>query len=307
MNTKKNTACIICGSFNREFWYRGGAVRRKWRDGQSWSVFTCKDCGHGCTDPQPDAETLRGYYSKGYGAYEFQHGIGTDFANTVTQAKAQGEYRHVKVTPGMRILDIGCGGGSFLAVCRELGARVQGVEPSSEGAATCRAANVPVFEGSLTLFLQQNDEKFDLITANHVVEHHPNPPEFISEMRSILMPEGTIWISVPNAGCFFSRKLKSKWHSADLPVHLHHFSIASIKRLFSSANLHIDSIRTESENSLCSSLSELLRQRFFIPGRVSYLLFSNLLKKDGLLGKRLDTSGNGEAILLSAKNNDPIT
>ena len=201
----------------------------------------------------------------------------------------------------MRLLDVGCGGGSFLKIAREMGAQVQGVEPSEHGVAICEAEGLPVFHGTLTEFLKTSPGSFDLITANHVVEHHPDPVAFLAEIKTLLDLQGSIWIALPNAGSFFSRQLRDLWHSADLPVHLHHFTARSLETAFMQAGLKVDTLRSESENSLPGSLALLLRRRAFIPGRITLALTRGILSKTGALGRRMDAAGQGEALLVQAR------
>lgn len=292
--------CEICGSSEFESWYSGGVVRSNWENGESWEVVRCRDCQHGIIHPAPSSEKLNEYYSAGYDPYDSDHGLTEDMADVVAAARAAGEYRYVKITPGMRVLDVGCGGGSFLAVCRELGAEILGVEPSEDGVATCKAADIPVFHGNLTEFLETADQSFDLITTNHVVEHHPEPTALIREKASLLAPGGEIYIAVPNANCFFSRKLKAQWHSSDLPVHLQHFSEGSLRRMVEDAGLEIKSLRTISENSLPNSLAQYMRKSYMVPQRVTLALLGNAMRRSGWLGQRVDKRGQGEALVLIA-------
>ncbi|MDP7151107.1 MAG: methyltransferase domain-containing protein [Paracoccaceae bacterium] len=296
--------CEICGSSDFENWYSGGVVRGNWQKGEAWDVIRCRTCRHGVIHPAPTAEKLNEYYSAGYDPYDSDHGLAEDMAAVVRAAKATGEYRYVRIAPGMRILDVGCGGGSFLAVCRALGADIFGVEPSDDGVATCQKAGIPVFHGNLTAFLDSTDQTFDLITTNHVVEHHPEPTALIHEMTTLLAPDGEIYIAVPNADCFFSRKLKARWHSSDLPVHLQHFSEPSLRRLVEGSGLTIKSLRTISENSLPNSAAQYLRAAFMIPQRLSLALAGGALRRDGWLGQRIDNSGQGEALVLIAGRDD---
>ncbi len=199
----------------------------------------------------------------------------------------------------MRVLDVGCGGGAFLNIARDLGAVVQGVEPSAHGVESCRNQGLPVFHGDLRAFAATSGAKFDLITANHVMEHHSDPVAMFSEMKSLLAEGGQIWVATPNAACRFSRALRGDWHSADLPVHLQHFSRTSLARCAEEAGLIVEKTATASENSLAGSLAQLLR-RYFVPGKLTLALLGGALAKDGWLGRRIDAAGQGEAIQIRA-------
>jgi 2-polyprenyl-3-methyl-5-hydroxy-6-metoxy-1,4-benzoquinol methylase len=119
------------------------------------------------------------------------------------------------------VLDAGCGAGSFLRIAQKLGIDCQGVEPSEYAADVARSQNLKVFTGAIEEFAEQTDDKFDVITSHHVVEHVPNPISTLFAMRKLLAPGGYIWIAVPNAAYPPGRAIKGMWHGADLPVPPH--------------------------------------------------------------------------------------
>jgi 2-polyprenyl-3-methyl-5-hydroxy-6-metoxy-1,4-benzoquinol methylase len=299
--TRPLTQCTICGSASVEPAFSGGAVRGNLQDGTVWSVVRCTECSHRFMNPEPTRETLEWYYAQGYDAYETDHAVDDGFEPALAEARRTGTYRHVQIRPGMRILDVGCGGGSFLRVAAALGAEVQGVEPSPDGVASCRANGVPVFHGMLGDFLKTDPAPFDLVTANHVVEHHPDPVALLADMARLTGPDGRIWIAVPNAGCFFARALRDRWHSCNLPLHLQQFTDRSVVRAFEAAGLAVDGTETVSQNSLVSSLAILLRRRALVPGRLTRRLLSGMLSRTGALGRRIDAAGQGEALIVTGR------
>ena len=207
---KNLSQCPICNSDNLRPHYTG-ITHRNPADGKQWPVVTCSNCGHGFMNPQPEWNDLSAYYSASYEAYETDHGnYAASDALTLENARQQGEFRHLTLPiSGKTLLDVGCGGGYFLRVVQQLGAIVQGVEPSDAGAHQTSRQEIPVFHGMLDDFVNANGEKkqFDIITSNHVLEHAPNPTATLRQMKSLLAPGGFIWISVPNADCFFKQAI----------------------------------------------------------------------------------------------------
>ncbi|WP_158269911.1 class I SAM-dependent methyltransferase [Litoreibacter ponti] len=264
-----------------------------------FEVWRCENCEHRFINPQPEDATLMKCYSSQYHAYEQGHGTG-ELHQAIEQARREKRFRHVDLRNDMDVLDVGCGSGSFLCVIREFVSSVFGIEPSEHGVKTCEKLGVPVFHGDFESYDRQANRKFDLITLNHVLEHHPAPILLLRLCRQHLKEGGRVWIAVPNAGCFFAKHLESDWHSADLPVHLQQFSVRSLGLAVEKAGLKIEQSLTESENSLPASASTFLR-RFGIPGRVTRPLLRGALSKTGWIGRRVDASGNGEAIILSAQ------
>ena len=250
-------------------------------------------------NPQPSAEELEPYYASNYEAYNPSHGSVEDDEQTAESARVTGMFRHLPLPNGKRLLDVGCGAGFYLRVARKLGAIVEGVEPSVYGTEQTRKSGIKVFNGTLEDYVAAgNAGQFDVITANHVIEHVPNPVGTLSIMKSLLAPNGCIWIGVPNANYPISRKLHGYWHSADLPYHIMQFSPESIAKAGQIAGLMVRSQKTESISAIvAASLRLYLRHRWWLPRRLTQHI--------GLIdrlwapryAKRMDNNCSGEAIL----------
>lgn len=289
------TQCPVCESRDCSRAYEGRTARDS-RDPALWQVFECRQCGHGFLNPQPSWKELQRYYDSTYEPYEAEHGV-EGFEATLARARAAGGLlRNVHIRPGMRLLDVGCGGGVFLRLARELGAKVQGVEPSAHGAATCLAAGLPVFNGMLEDFVADNpEERFDLVTSNHVVEHHPQPVHLLRAMKALVAPGGNVWISVPNAACPDAEALTWRWHSTDLPYHLQQFTPNSLRVAAERAGFAGAELRTESlQRGVLQSLQLELRTAIKLPVRVSqHLPLGGVARRRA---ERFDRDGLGEAI-----------
>ena len=254
-------------------------------------------------NPQPEWDDLKSYYSTSYEAYDVNHGSYTDNdEKNVELAKLNGEFRHLSLPiEKKRILDVGCGGGYFLRIAKQLGAIVAGVEPSEAGANLSKSQGLQVFHGMLNEFVKDdaNANIFDIITSNHVLEHTPDPIETLKDMKKLLAPNGFIWISVPNVQCYFSQKLGKHWHSSDLPYHIQQFSPESLALAGKQAGL---SVRRQYTYSLpagtLASLRYYLRKNYFIPQRLTQMLGLVEIYITSKLAKYLDQKGLGEAIII---------
>lgn len=247
-------------------------------------------------NPQPSWTELAKYYNAEYEAYDSDHGQQINEDADVENARCAGGYRHIKVVPGARILDVGSGGGLFLRVVSRLGAIAKGVEPSSIAADQSQRAGLDVFNGTLEQFSETTTERFDIITANHVVEHVPSPIETLTAMRKLLAPGGLILISVPNGAYPINQATKGRWHSTDLPYHLMQFTPSSMALAGTRAGLSVQQQRTESlPFAVAASIGLYLRHRWLVPRR---------LRPEPLIwwaatwyGARQDSRNNGEAII----------
>jgi 2-polyprenyl-3-methyl-5-hydroxy-6-metoxy-1,4-benzoquinol methylase len=298
---KSLSHCPICQSQNIAYSFTG-VTNRNPAEGKEWVVFQCGDCNHAFMNPQPDWSDLQPYYSESYDAYDPNHGSSSDSEQeTISLAQRQGEWRHVQLPiEGKRVLDVGCGGGYFLRIARQLGAITQGVEPSDAGSALTRQQGLAVFQGMLTDYLASNTctQDFDIITSSHVVEHVPSPVETLREMKSILATSSYIWLAVPNAQCYFSRELGKNWHSRDLPYHLHQFSLQSLAKAGELAGLHLRRQYTYSlPTATAASLTQYLRKKYFLPQRLTRKIGPLNTTIAGKLAHKLDTLNDGEAII----------
>ena len=102
--------------------------------------------------------------------------------------------------PAARLLDLGCGDGSFtMRVAERVGAaEVHGVELIAHIAAAARERGVTVAETSLGERLPYEDASFDAIHSNQVIEHLPFTDHFLREIRRLLKPGGYAVVSTNN-------------------------------------------------------------------------------------------------------------
>lgn len=300
--------CPVCQGGRVRKYYVGRTARRP-ADQRLWDVWHCDACDHGFLSPQPSWEELGSYYNSGYPAYEPEHGWDP---KVVDEARKTGVCRHVHIRPGMRILDVGCGGGAFIRVARDLGAKVVGIEPSDDGVRACRGAELDVFHGTLDDYvnLRAGDAQFDLITFSHVLEHVPDPVGTLRQAGRLLHDDGVLWVSIPNSQCMPARWLGWKWHSTDLPFHLMQFCRASIEVAVQRAGLHL--LRVESYSlpeGVRFSLRQILCRKFKVPGRIAEWLMSRKLahRYAARLGQQWDQACAGEALLVQMRRACSIT
>jgi SAM-dependent methyltransferase len=107
---------------------------------------------------------------------------------------------------GARLLDLGTHRGDFtMRVAERLGAgSVSGVELIEEHAAVARGRGIDVRRADLDDGLPFEDEAFDVVHANQVIEHVQRTDKFLREIRRVLAPGGLACISTNNL---------SSWHN----------------------------------------------------------------------------------------------
>lgn len=139
-------------------------------------------------------------------------------------------------TTSKNILDVGAGTGDFLKVCATNSWNVFGTEPD-EGARKIALEKGINLQEDLSEFKNQ---KFDVITLWHVLEHVGNLQEYITTLNNLLSEKGRLIIAVPNYKSDDAKHYKQFWAAFDVPRHLWHFSQTSISKLFAEVNMSVD-------------------------------------------------------------------
>ena len=142
------------------------------------------------------------------------------------------------VNSGKELLDIGCGTGDFLYSALKNGWRVSGIEPNEKARAIANAKTNDAVSNSDKLFKFENN-RFDVITLWHVLEHLPNLEKHIDTINRLLKPGGILIIAVPNFKSYDAQYYKSFWAAYDVPRHLWHFSKSTVVKLFSKYNFEL--------------------------------------------------------------------
>jgi 2-polyprenyl-3-methyl-5-hydroxy-6-metoxy-1,4-benzoquinol methylase len=137
---------------------------------------------------------------------------------------------------GSSLLDIGCGGGDFIALMRELGWKVTGVETDPVAVDRARARELDVHQGELES-AGFHDTSFDAITMAHVIEHVHDPHRLLTHCRRILKPNGTLVVITPNSSSWGHRHFGRDWRGLEPPRHIHIFNPKNMRRLLESTGL----------------------------------------------------------------------
>ena len=104
---------------------------------------------------------------------------------------------------GLRILDIGCGGGLLTEPMARLGAEVVGADAGEENIGVARAhaqaAGLAIdYRVTTAEALAAGGESFDAVLAMEIVEHVPDPRNFVAACSGLLRPGGLILCSTLN-------------------------------------------------------------------------------------------------------------
>ncbi len=103
------------------------------------------------------------------------------------------------LTPGRRLLDVGCGFAWFLETSRKRGWKAAGMDPSPRAVADGAGKGLDIRLGTFPEACP-TDETYDIIAFMDVLEHLPNPGDVLQEVSRRLRPGGFVAIKLPNQG-----------------------------------------------------------------------------------------------------------
>lgn len=135
-----------------------------------------------------------------------------------------------------KLLDYGCGNGIFLQFMKEKGFDVKGFEPNEIARNQAKEFGITLIDSLET------DERFDVITLFHVLEHISNPEEILQKIKSLLNENGKLIIAIPNYKSFDAKYYKEFWAAYDVPRHIFHYSKNGAIQFFRKNNFYLDKI-----------------------------------------------------------------
>jgi len=174
-------ACDVCG---------GAAFSSLDADA---NIVSCNACGYRFVNPRPSQSEIAAAYSDPH----FYDGWLEDDAGREQMWAKRLRLVRQRVR-GNRVLDVGAGIGTFLAMARDRGWQVAGTEVSTSALELARSRHgIDLFNGQAEdLPLPTN--AFDVVTLWHVLEHVPSPSRLLRVCHDVLVPSGWIVIAVPN-------------------------------------------------------------------------------------------------------------
>ncbi len=222
--------CKVCGSdapkvlgLRGNLEYSGAPPLKASEPHMVTNVVACRNCGFVYTNPLmllPEGDHRQQYHeSDAYVPY------GRDPAKALGRVLASIE----QLMPRKgRLLDVGAGKGEFLAMARNRGWKVEGVEPS-EGLANhaTETYHLPLTRTPLGVEgANFPDESFDVVTLNMVLEHVEDPNRLLREINRVLTRDGLLLIEVPALDSFLLQAIrvyfflkKKDWSPLLSPLH----------------------------------------------------------------------------------------
>jgi len=240
-----------------------------------FAVVQCANCGLSYTNPRPTAQSIMQFYPADYSPHS---------RTSSKKANAQGlrgifsalsgSYRkYLPVRGAGRLLDFGCGSGTFLQRMHGSGWQVTGIDIAAVAVERIHnESGLHALVGSLP-HPELTAGSFDVVTMWESLEHVHNPLEVLRAAHQVLAPGGQLIVAVPNIDSLVYRWFGRDWYGLDLPRHLTHFNPWTLHMMLNRAGFRAGRIRMIRHSSWLRRSAQQAQQRhwlaYHLPSRLA--------------------------------------
>jgi SAM-dependent methyltransferase len=280
----ESVPCPFCGSAECSIYERFGSDLQ-------FTYVLCRHCSLVYESPRPryDQDFIDAAYAS---YYQFSENIELEHDTKIQHSAVnmfEEEVKNLLQYDKRRtnVLDIGSAMGTFLFAAKPYYKKAIGLDVSEQMARFAEKST------GATIYLQQfNDfnypEKFSLIHMSHVIEHIPNPVEWLRKAATMLEDDGILVINVPNKYAlgfrmqhfFYKAGLKKQFSStwndpARIPDHLYEPNVKSMLMLLKANHFEVLDYFSYSRKDPVSNRSvftKLLNRNLHIGSNLSFIV-----------------------------------
>ena len=236
----KNTQCLACGSDNISVALDLGQqpLANSYKDTADapeerypLGVDLCHNCFHVQLNHTVDPEIIYKNYLYATGTNQTIKDYSKWFADFCLEA----------CTSVKTVLDIGCNDGTQLDYFKALGVDTYGIDPAENLHSRSSANHTVVcdFFGPATVD-KLNKVKYDVIVAQNVCAHNPDPHGFISTCADLMTDDTVLFVQTSQADMILHNEFDTIYHE-----HVNFFNANSMQKLAERSGLHlVDVVKT---------------------------------------------------------------
>jgi SAM-dependent methyltransferase len=154
---------------------------------------------------------------------------------------------------GKRVVDVGCGDGAYLEQLSATGVRAAGIEPSARFRELALRRRLPVFAGYVTAQTPIPESPYDGFTTRQVLEHVPDPHDFLQGIRLSLAPGAAGLVEVPS----LEQAIQRQRFYDFFPDHLNYFSMRTLRVVLEINGFAVDAVERGMEGEYNVALVRL--------------------------------------------------
>lgn len=278
MNNITEITCPICCSTNTQH----NGITHKHAEIE-YKLYKSPNCDTSFWEPRfMDSE----FYSQDNCNQHYSHDTNNHLSPWLDFTKSK-ELQEIFMA-STKILDIGCGNGSFLSTLSKYNLDLTGIDmdPVAINAAKKNTQNARFLTRSIDELITDTDHigQYDVVCIFEVLEHQDNPVEFLEKICILLKKKGTIVGSTPNSNRI-SAKIGLREPFDYPPNHFFWFTQKSLEHVIQQSNLHF--------HILTNAISWPR-----LTG-VRYVFFSRLIRKFGKRHNPTSTSPTNPSLVKS--------
>jgi len=188
----------------------------------NFKLVTCQACGFIHVDPMPTTTQLEELYQDYRQTKNYLKKLKKKVLTSRFKLKRLKKHQSLL---GQKFLDVGCSVGATVEAARRLGYQSMGIdldEPvvkqAQEIFSQCE------FKAASTGELIAMKRRFDLIYCAEVIEHVPEPHQFVQSLADLLNNKGLLFLTTPDAGHRKVPKDFVSWNRVTPPEHIGYFN-----------------------------------------------------------------------------------
>lgn len=173
----RHDSCPVCGMSSRIV-----------REGRDYSERLCVRCGMAWVSPLPSRSDARRLYERDPTVH-YSRG------RESTLAALEARLRQM-VPPPRRLLEVGCGAGTFLKIANSAGWDCQGIDLNPASVHEARKRGLDVRIGTIS---EVNSKRlYECVSFLHSLEYSPTFAQDVRKAWELLRPGGVLVIETPN-------------------------------------------------------------------------------------------------------------
>ncbi len=275
IETKAVPNCMLCNHAGNQLY--SGMKDRLFGASGIWTLKRCPNdkCGFIWLDPMPTEADIGKAYLTYYtrGTESVPNSLGPScvtkmlvrllnmlvfpLAIRLRHERYNASTAYLGDTAPGRLIEVGCGDGSFLDRMRSLGWGVEGVEMDEQAVRDAISRfGLNIHQGTMEQ-LNFAEAAYDAVVLRHVIEHVHDPVGLLKECFRVLRPGGLLVVITPNIKSLGHRRFGQDWLHLDPPRHLHLFSsttLAVVARQAGFAHAEAHTTPAQAESIFLSSL-----------------------------------------------------
>jgi 2-polyprenyl-3-methyl-5-hydroxy-6-metoxy-1,4-benzoquinol methylase len=201
----------------------------------------CPSCDLVFLHPRPMRDRVEEYfrdrYDGDYGEAEASDDRLPVFTSVLNHLSA---YRQ----PPGTLLDVGCGDGDFLMLCRQAGWTGVGMDLSQRAAARAAKRGCTMLAPQ-ALERREGLGRFDVVTLINVLETVAEPSLMLRQVADALTADGLVLVRATNGAFHLPMRTPARWVGSqyDQAFHWYLYTTKALRSLMEAAGLHVVGVR----------------------------------------------------------------